>query len=191
MALGAFEADAHESGRGALPPLLDGHGLLSAPIKVKAGALGVSGVVTFLGRCIEGLGLVIPLVNGFAVAAGGAQDPLDDLVVRHVFSNTFAEPVVPHLAADGFELLRQLQRVGGVAGDVGEPGGPQGGVERMGQQVIDFFAALVWIFVRQEGANLVRSRQATDGVDGQAAEEFLISRLIAGHHVEKAQAGGR
>ena len=65
------------------------------------------------------------------VAAGGAQDALDDLVIGHVLAQAFAEPFVPGLAALGLELLRVFQGVGIVAGDVAELGRPQGCVQRV------------------------------------------------------------
>src|SRR5206468_3116058 len=106
-------------------PLLDRLGLLAAPEEVERRAIGVKGEIVALGdRLIEFLDLFEPFFRRQLVAAGRAQNAVDDLVIRSILGDALAEPFMPHLAALRLGLDRLLERLRIVARDIGKLGGP-------------------------------------------------------------------
>ena len=161
VALGALDADAEEGGGGLLAPLFGRHSLLPPPEQVESWLVGVGVRPALVGVGLQFRVLLDVFLRRLAVAAGGAEDAVDDLVVGHVVGEAFVEPVVPHLAELGPALLRILQEVGVVAGDVAELGGPQGGVPRMGEEFVDLARPLVGPGVGEELPNLLAASAAS------------------------------
>jgi len=104
-----------------------------------------------------------------------------------LFANPHPEPVVPLLAVVRLPLLRLLQAVGVVAGDVAELRRPQRRVHRMGQQRVDQLLALVAARIVKEGAHLLGRGKRADRVQIDAAEELRVARQVRRDHVQPLQ----
>ncbi len=133
------------------------------------------------------LGLsAVPEHDGGAVgerAAAGGDDGAGELVVGHVAAEGGPEPpieVVNRLDADPVRVRAQ---------EVGPLAGPEVGVFGLVQEVGDQPVALLGRGVVEVRADLVRGRQAADGVEVGAAEEGGVVRRFGGGEAEGLELG--
>ena len=108
-----------------------------------------------------------------------------DLRKRRVVGESFAEPVVPHACPSRPQLVGPFQGNDVAPGDVEESRGPECGVHRMQQQLVDLPGALVRICIRKERADLLRRGQCADDVERDSSEELGIRRRTRGLDAER------
>ena len=75
------------------------------------------------------------------------------------------------------------------AGDVEEPRGPERGVHRVREQLVDLLRPLVRRPIGEEGADLSRRRQRADHVERDPAEELGVGRRSRGRDAQAPELG--